>query len=188
MSTTTTKRPKASEPAEPATFAEIAARKMTETLEQYRGYVQRSASGEKLSADDLDRVLEALAYMRLPEYAWDRDVQAQRDYTASAKAVAESSAKRPANDARLAEVVARIKEAEAELKALHAERNMLANVEPMARVGQMQRVNELQVNHPHLFLDVADAVRLRQEAKDKATGGRPAPAASEPITTWSIGG
>lgn len=185
MPTTTTRRPKA-EP-QPATFAEIAARKMTETLTQYRGFVQRSASGEKLSADELDQVLEALAYLRLPEYCFERDVQAQRDYTASAKAIAEANAKRPANDARLAEVVARIKEAEAELQALRTEQHTLANIEPMVRVGHGQRVNELALNHPHMFLDVAEAVRLRQEAKDKANGGRPAPASSEPVTSWSIG-
>jgi len=182
---TTTRRPKAD--TQPATFAEIAARKMRETIEQYRGFVQRAASGEELNAEDFDRVLEALAYMRLPEYAWTRDVQAQRDYTAATAAVAEATSKGPANDARLVEVVARIKEIEGELKVLQAERNVLANVEPMVRVGQMQRVNELHVNHPHLFLDAADAARMRQEAKDKAAGGKPAPASSEPVTTWSIG-
>ena len=183
--TTTTRRPKA-EP-QPATFAEIAARKMTETLTEYRAFVQRAASGEQLKMDDLDKVLELLAYLRLPDYCFERDVQAQRDYTASAKSIEQLNAKRPANDARLAEVVARIKEVEAELQALRTEQHTLANIEPMTRVGHGQRVNELALNHPHLFLDVAEAVRLRQEAKDKANGGRPAPASSEPITTWSIG-
>lgn len=184
MAATMTKRPKADEP---TTFAEIAGKRMRDRIEQYRASVQRAAAGEQLHGEELAQVLEALTYMGLPEYAWDRDVAAQRDYTAADKALAAALEKKPAGDARLADIVARIKEIEAELKVLQAERNVLANVEPMVRVGQMQRVNELHVNHPHLFLDVADAARMRQEAKDKATGGKPAPAASEPITTCSIG-
>lgn len=183
MTTTTTRRPKA-EP-QPTTFAEIAARKMAECIEQYRGHVRRAAAGERLTADDLDKVLEALAYMRLPEYAWERDVQAQRDHDSASKAAAELRAKQPASDARLAEITARIKAVEAELHALRSEQHMLATVEPMTRVGHGQRINELAFNHAHLFADVAEAARLRQEAKDKPAGVRPK--TDEPITTWSIG-
>jgi len=178
---------KKAEPQPPATFAEIAARKMSETIEQYRGFVQRAASGEQLKMDDLDQVLEALAYLRLPEYAFERDVHAQRDYAAAAKGIADANARRPAIVARLGAVVARSKEIEAELKALRSEQHTLATVEPMTRVDNGRRLNELELGHPHLFLDVADAARMRQEAKDKATGGKPAPASSEPVTTWSIG-
>jgi hypothetical protein len=44
------------------------------------------------------------------------------------------------------------------------------------------------VNHPHLFAELPEAVRLRQEDRDKATGGRHAGDGREPQTTWSIGG
>lgn len=188
MSTTTTKRPKASEPAEPATFAEIAARKMSETITAYRRFVTRAASNERLTGDDLEKVLEALAYMRLPEYAWERDVQAMRDHAAATAAIAEMAGKAEADAERLAVVVERIKAVEAELKALKGEHYTLTQVNTMQRVGQMQRVNELAMNHPHVFMDVADAARLRQEAKDKAAGVRPQPAGDEPMTTWRIGG
>jgi hypothetical protein len=64
----------------------------------------------------------------------------------------------------------------------------LTTVSDLRRVGQGQRVNELMVNHPHLFAELSEAVRLRQEDRDKATGGRHAGDSREPITTWSIGG
>lgn len=187
MATATKPKPGTTPVPATVTFAEIAQRKMRERIEQYRQSVQRAAAGEMLHGEELAQVLEALTYMGLPEYAWDRDVQAQRNYSIAEQSVAEAMKQKPANEARLAEVVARIKTMEEELQALRAERYTLAEVEPMTRVGAASRINELRFNHPHVFADVAEAVQLRQEAKAKATGGRPVPPA-EGITTWSIGG
>jgi len=171
----------------PATFAEIAAKKMTDTVTKYRRFVERAAAGETLTGPQVNEVLEALAYMHLPEYAWDRDVAAHRDYTAASKAVAEATLARPAAEARLHDVTERIKAIEAELKQLKAEQYTLAHVDTMSRVGHMQRVNELTSNHPHVFADVETAARMRSEARAKATGQQWKPTAPGAITTWSIG-
>ncbi len=165
------------------TFAEIAAKRMRETVAKYREHVRRAASGERMDAEQLGQVLELLAFMHLPEFAWERDVQAHRDYVTASKAAAECQLKRPASEARMQEVTARIKQVEAELKALRAEHYTLGQVEPMTRVAHGQRINELELNHPHVFADIDAAARLRSEAKAKATGGRPALVASSEITT-----
>lgn len=175
--------------AQPVTFAEIAHRKMADAVNQYRTLVAQAAAGEQLGEGELSRALDLLAYLRLPEFAWQRDVAAQRDREAAAAALDKLNSTREADDARLAEVTARIKALDAELAALKTEQHTLANVAPMTRVSFMQRINELAANHPHLFLDVSEAVRLRQDAKDRASnGGKVPPAVSEPISTWSIGG
>ena len=171
-------------PAAPApTFAEIAAKRMRETVEKYREHVRRAASGERMAEEHLGQVLELLSFMHLPQYAWERDVAAHRDYMTASKAAAECQLKRPASESRLQEVVARIKEIEAELKSLRGEQYTLAEVEPMTRVGHGRRMNELEANHPHVFADIDTAARLRSEAKAKATGGQAAPMAASEITT-----
>ena len=187
-STTSTRRAsKAEAPVAPTTFAEVASAKMAETLTKYRAFVARAAAGESLDAEELGQVLESLAYLRLPEFAWDRDVSAQRDHTNTLAAIAQSESKTHAEEQRLAAVTERIKNVEEELKALRGEHYTLATVAPMTRVGNMQRRNELAANHPHLFLDVADAVRLRQEARDKAAGLARKQNTNEPKTSWSVG-
>lgn len=191
MVTATTTRRSASKsdtPPAPATFAEVASAKMAATLTKYRAFVSRAAAGESLTPDELGQVLEALAYLRLPEYAWERDVSAQRDHTMTLAAIAKAEATKDADEKRLTVVTERIKQLDEELKSLRGEQYTLATVSPMTRVGHMQRQNELTANHPHLFMDVADAVRLRQDAKDKAAGVGRKPAVNEPMTTWSIGG
>ena len=178
---------KAEAPAAPTTFAEVASLKMVASLTTYRAFVARAAVGESLDAEELGQVLETLAYLRLPESAWDRDVSAQRDYASTLAAIARSESTTHAEEQRLAAVTERIKDLEEQLKALRGEYYTLATVAPMTRVGNMQRRNELAANHPHLFLDVADAVRLRQEARDKAAGLARKQNTNEPKTSWSVG-
>ena len=178
---------KAEAPAAPTTFAEVASLKMAASLTTYRAFVARAAVGESLDAEELGQVLELLAYLRLPETAWDRDVAAQRDYANTIAAIAQSESTTHAEEQRLAAVTERIKDLEEQLKALRGEYYTLATVAPMTRVGNMQRRNELAANHPHLFLDVADAVRLRQEARDKAAGLARKQNTTEPKTSWSVG-
>jgi hypothetical protein len=189
VTATTTRRPsKAEAPAAPTTFAEVAAAKMADTLTRYRTFVTRAAGGESLNAEELDKVLELLAYLRLPEYAWTRDVAAHRDHAAASKAVDEMRSTKAADAAKAEKVAERIKQIDEELKSLRQELHNLTTVSDLRRVGQGQRVNELMVNHPHLFAELPEAVRLRQEDRDKATGGRHAGDSREPQTTWSIGG
>lgn len=183
MATTATRRSK--EQAAPAvTFADVARKRMRDRIEQYRASVQRAAAGQQLDAAELEAALEALTTMGLPDYAWDRDVSAQRDYASTVQTLNEAQARRPASEARLTEIVARIRTIEEELKALRSERHTLADVDPMTRVNTQQRLNELALNHPHLFLDVAEAVRLRQEARAKTTGGSVPPAQSISTGAW----
>ena len=188
VTATTTRRPSKSEaPAAPATFAEIAAAKMADTLTKYRDYVARAAGGESLDAGELEKVLELLAYLRLPEYAWTRDVAAHRDHAAANKAVEEMRSTKVTDAAKAEKVAERIKQIDEELKSLRQELHNLTTVSELRRVGEGQRVNELTANHPHLFADLSVAVRLRQEARDKATGTRHPGEGREPQTTWSIG-
>ena len=171
MTTATATKAKPSKaPAVPMTFAEIAAQKMRDTIEQYREQVARAAGGEAIDPVSAEKVLAMLAFMHLPDYAWDRDVAAHRDYAATTAAIEQATADAPARELRLVEVVARIKAIEEELKALQSERHTLASVDPMVRVGHMSRRNELTVNHPHLFLEVEQAAQMRSDAKAKATG------------------
>jgi hypothetical protein len=182
---TATKKPQAA--TEPPTFAEIAARKMAGTIEKYRGLVQRAADGVQLTGEELGEALELLSYMWLPEYCWPRDVEAQRNYKAAAAADAEAAAAVPAAQARLREIVERMKSIEAELNSLRAEQHSLHHVAEMKRVEYMRRMNELETLHPHVFADVKTATGLRSEAKAKATGHRPDPATAEPVTMGGWG-
>jgi hypothetical protein len=185
--TTTTRKASKAEPAAPPTFAAIAAKRMADAVVKYREHVARAAAGEQLDAGQLTEAVETLALMGLPEYAWERDVQAHRDYLTLSKAQAEARAKAPASEARAAELVERIKALENELKAARTEHYTLASVEPATRVGYGQRIGELELNHPHLFADVSTAVQLRTAAKAKAAGHAPAPITSSPITTGAWG-
>jgi len=187
MTTTATRKTTKAEPAAPPTFAAIAAKRMADAVTKYREHVARAAAGEQLDAGQLTEAVETLALMGLPEYAWDRDVQAHRDYLALTKAEAELKAKAPTSEARAAELAAEIKSLEEMLKAKRAEHYTLASVEPATRVGHGQRIGELHLNHPHLFAEVGTAVQLRTAAKAKAAGHAPAPITSSGITTggWS---
>ncbi len=173
--------------APPQTFAEVAAGKMAETITKYREFVTRHANGEALTGDELGTVVECLAYMRLPEYAWDRDVAAHREHVAASQAVKAMQATKHDDAARLTEITAKIKRLDEELKALRLEQYNLANVKDMQRVGHGQRLHELAANHPHLFLEINDAVRLRQDARNTTAHTKRQPMAGEPIPTWSIG-
>jgi hypothetical protein len=190
MATATERKTKAVAPAPtpaPVTFDEIARNRLRERIEAYREIVRRQASGDTLPTEDMAQAAELLDHLGLPYFAFERDVQAHREYVAASKGAAEAEAKRPANEKRLEEVTARIKAIESELKALRSEHYTLAEVEPMTRVSHQRMINELTFNHPHVLESIETAVQLRIDAKAKLSGQRPQPAASGPITTWSIG-
>lgn len=145
-------------------FEDLARKRVREQLGEYRELVGRAAAGEKLDEQTLARVLEVLDDLRLPQAAWSRDVIARRDFDAAEKAAAESLAKKPAQDRRLVEVVARLAELEEEVRSLRGERHSLSEVEPMVRVQYSRTCNELAARHPHLLFDLDDSVRRYLEA------------------------
>jgi hypothetical protein len=177
--TTATATAKGKAKAAPVTFDDIARDKMRETISEYRGLVARAANDERLTSDELARVLDLLTYMALPDFAFDRDIKAQREHTDSAAREAEGRKMMPEAEARAKATTERIKSLEDELRKLMEQRYRDVDVLPRKLIAYGQRKNELATLNPHLFLNIDDAVRLRIDAKNKS---RPMPA--EPIG-WS---
>jgi hypothetical protein len=168
-----TSKGKSKADAQPVTFDEIARSKMRKVIEEYRTFVERSARDEGLTADELDRVLECLAYMSLPDYAWERDVKTHRDYLSNARHEADTRRQMPEADTRARQSTQRIKALEDELRVLKQQHYTDTQVLPRKLIGYGQRLNELSALNPHLFANVDEAVRLRMADKNK---GRPMPA------------
>jgi hypothetical protein len=175
--TTATAKGKAK--ATPVTFDDIARDKMRETISEYRGLVGRAANDQRLTADELARVLELLTYMALPDFAFDRDIKAQREHTDNAAREAEAHKMMPEAQARATATTERIKSLEDELRKLKEQQYRDVEVLPRKLIAYGQRKNELATLNPHLFVNIDDAVRLRIDAKNKS---RPLPA--EPLG-WS---
>lgn len=180
MSPATAKARKAAPAATPpATFDGIARDKMRDTVAEYRGLVARAARDERLTGDELARVLDLLTYMALPDYAWDRDIKAQREHDANAAREAEVRAALPEAQARAAESSKRIKALEKELTDLREQHRRDSMVLPAKVASCGQRRNELAALNPHLFAGIDEAATLRINDKNK---GRPLPA--DPVG-WS---
>lgn len=182
---TATKTRKEPEPV--LTFEQLAERKIGERIAAYRDYVRRAAGGEELPAEELEQVLETLAYLNLPEIAWRRDIAAYTTYSAAAAESVRLRKQRPANEAKAAELTERIKQLREEVRQAESELYNCTRVVDSAQVGADRLINEHHVTHPHLFLDLADAVRLRLEARGKSRKAVPATGdtANIPGTGWS---
>jgi predicted nuclease with TOPRIM domain len=180
--TTATKTRKAKELEQPVSFAEINARKIREKIEAYRGYVERAVDGELLDEKQLEEVGEILAFLLLPDMCWERDIRALRDYRETAAAAEELAGKQPQYQLEASELVAKVKQLEAELRESQTRLNYLARVAPRTQANEMQRQNELRSLHPHLLLDLEHAVALRAEAKAK-THAKQVPAKT--LEGWS---
>jgi len=166
--TTATKTRKAKEPQQPISFAEMNARKIRERIETYRGHVERAVDGEQLDEKQLEEAGEILAFLLLPDMCWERDIRALRDYREASAAAEEMASKQPQFELEAGQLSARIKQLEAELKEAKTRLHYLAQVAPRSQANEMQRTNELRSLHPHLLLDLEQAVLLRAEAKAKA--------------------
>jgi hypothetical protein len=177
--TTATATAKGKAKATPVTFDDIARDKMRETIIEYRGLVARAANDERLTADELARVLDLLTYLGLPDFAWDRDIAAKRDHDNNAAREAEARKRMPEAEARAAKSTERIKALEEELRKVREQHYRDVDVLPRTLIGYGQRLNELAALNPHVFANIDDAVRLRIDAKNKS---RPMPA--EPLG-WS---
>jgi len=172
---TATAKGKAKNNAKPATFDDIARDKMRTTITEYRGLVARAANDEQLTGDELARVLDLLTYMGLPDFAWERDIKAQRDYSNNAASEAATRAKMPEAEARAAKSGERIKALEEELRTLRQQQYTDVESLPRTLVGYGQRLNELAALNPHLFAKIDEAVRMRIDDKNKTRPMPPEP-------------
>jgi hypothetical protein len=173
--------------ADPLTMDEIQERKTRERITAYRALVTRAAAGEQLSDDDLTTASDLLDGLGLPPFAWARDVAGQKAYAAATAEDAGLTAAEPVNADRLKAIDARLKAMDAELKTLREEQHDLAHVQVMRRVAIDRRLNELLVNHPHVFDDLEQAVALRLKAKNTPppTPPQEPPQAADPLVGWS---
>jgi hypothetical protein len=186
---TTTTKPK--KPAAKAvTFEEIAERKHRQTLEEYRELVARAAAGEQLRPDELDRALELLALLRLPELAWQTHTQAVRDYRQASALVLEVEQKQRDAVQEAGQLVRDIEELE---KSLFEKRNRIKLLEGTYRyvTDAYRRRNELETLYPDVVLSLDNALAARQArsaaalAAAAAAKRAPAGGASEPEIGWS---
>jgi len=160
MSTTAKKRK-----AEPLTFEQIAERKLRETLEQYRGYAERSSAGEFLNENDLEEVAALLAQLRLPELAWSQHMQAIRDNKAAAEKQRQIEAAKPAEEQELRELTAEVRRLE---KLLEETRLQLRSVQrgEMRIVDVLRKQNELRVLYPDVIDSLDNAVKRRLDQRE----------------------
>jgi len=117
--------------------------------------------------DDLGRVEALLTDLKLPQYAWLRDIEAVRNYASIDRQLAELRLQLPAErderDALQKEIdgiTRRLAEAKARLQQIAHRSNDL-------QVDLDRRQNELSLNHPHLFHSVEDAVEMRMQVEAK---------------------
>ncbi len=172
---TATAKAKPKSKAKPATFDDIARDKMRATITEYRGLVARAANDEQLTGDELARVLDLLTYMGLPDFAWERDIKAQRERDNNAAREAEARAKLPEAQARAPALVKRIEALEQELRQARERQYADNEVLPRTVAGYGQRRNELAVLNPHLFAGLDEAVRMRIDDKNKTRPMPPEP-------------
>lgn len=176
---TATKKPAAT-PAAPVSIQDAAEKRMQERIAAYRKTVEDAAAGKSLSAETVDAVLGHLDVMGLPEFAWQRDVDAVRkmgELTAEVEAI---DAERPAREKRVTTLLADIERIEKSLKESRSELYNLTRVVESKYVDRLRRQNELIAAHPQVFATVADAAKLRLAEKSK---GRNTTAAE--VTGWS---
>jgi predicted nucleic acid-binding Zn-ribbon protein len=177
--TTATKKPAAT-PAAPVSIQDAAAKRMQERITAYRKAVEDAAAGKSMSAETVEAVLEHLDAMGLPDFAWQRDVEAVRQMGRLAVEVEAFDAERPGRAQRIAKLLEEIKRCEQSLKDARAEHYNLTHTAEMQYVDRLRRQNELVAGHPHVFATVENAAAMRLAEKAK---GRNTTAAE--VTGWS---
>ena len=58
-----------------ATVADALVERLVERLDRYRVFVSRAAAGELLQAESAEELSQIMGTLRLPPYAWRRDVR-----------------------------------------------------------------------------------------------------------------
>jgi len=163
---TKTKAAAPAEPAVPITFEEINRRKVQERLTAYREIVQRHADGEAITVPDMERAGELLEQLGLPQYTFERDVQAiQRAAVSKAKWQAAVEAQ-PANAKRAAELAVEIEATRKKWEMLREEHRKASSGATKAGAYD-NSLRQLAAEHPHVLGDLDTAVRLRIEELDR---------------------
>ena len=164
---TATKARKAKNEEPAMTLDEAVENLLRENLELYREYVARGARGEQLYGDELARIEATLTELGLPHYAWERDLQATKKHGVLTAELAKLDEAQPAAEAEAKQLAAEIPQIERRLNEARGRLNELQKVRPATQIGLAQRLQELRVNHPHLFHSIAKAVELKMEARRK---------------------
>jgi hypothetical protein len=161
------------EPEQVLTFEQLAEKRLREKLEQYRAYVSKTAAGAQLPEEELSEVLELLEALELPQYAWDRDVEAARRFDRVRGWLNEAETTEQATNEKIGAAWALVQKLEQDLRSAR-EQHRLAQGKQMKRVGKLQTFHELNANHPHLFWEIDRAVAARLESRAQRLSANPA--------------
>ena len=167
--TTKTKR----EPEQVLTFEQLAEKRLREKLERYRAYVSKAAAGAQLPEEELSEVLELLEALELPQYAWDRDVHASRQFDRVRAWLEDAKANEGAIIERIRAAWQLVQKLEQDLRAARVE-HRASEAQQMKQVGKLQAFHELNANHPHLFRDIDQVVAARLASRAQRLSPVPA--------------
>ncbi len=159
-----TKQPEA--PPVPVTFEEIAQRRTRERLESYRELIRRHAAGETMNVADMEKVLELLDLLGLPEFAHARDVQAMQRFKIATDKYQAAIDAQPAHAIRASELVVEVEATQKKLVMLREQLHH-ENAKRNKPAAYDQTLKQLQHDHPHVLADLDLAVRLRTEELDR---------------------
>lgn len=159
--------------AENLTVEQVAERRMSQRLTQYRALVARAAQGDQLDEHDMADALDLLEQLHLPGFAFTRDTEALQRYHRALEKLQGAIDARPAAEIRAAEIKQEIEAITGKLAGLREQlHHTLAKVtKPQAYEMTVQM---LQAEHPHLLdtMERAVAWRLEQQRKRlQAAGG-----------------
>jgi hypothetical protein len=153
-------------PVLPTTFAEINARRVGERIETYRGIVERHANGKPMTVTDMEQAGELLEQLGLPQYAFERDVEAMQRANVTRAKLAAAIEAQPAAAARASELAGEIEAMRKKLETLREEhRQMLAR--SIKGNSYEHSLRQLGSEHPHVLANLDVAVRLRIEELDR---------------------
>jgi len=145
-------------------YAEVARKRLRQRLTEYRAIVEQAVAGKQLTEDQLGNVYDILSGIGLAPYTFERDVEGVKKHAQSLAKWHEYQQREPADRERQRVVGDEIKTLTEQLNGLKAEAHRLSMSLPLKAAGAGQRVNELKALHPHVLLDLDDAVDVRAKA------------------------
>jgi hypothetical protein len=163
----------------PLTYEQIADRKLRDTLEEYRAIVERGAGGEMLPEADLERAVELLTVLRLPELSFKQHVTAAREYAAAVGRQAELEAAGPAERAELVQLNSDVER----LLKLIEEKRLRAQALQYGEtqlINAMRKQNELLTLYPDVVGPLDNAVSRRIAKRQAEAAAVPVPAGPSP--------
>ena len=166
MATATRTKSEPKPAAQPITFDEIAHKRMSDRLRQYREFVARQSTGETLNADEMGAVADVLDLIGLPAFAFSRDIEAMQRYRHSQEKHRNAVEAVPEHHANAMRLAAEVEAMKAKLDHLREEhQRALAGTNKPTAYGQT--LAALAHEHPHLLADIDTAARLRVEELDR---------------------